>query len=109
MANLRRLALALGAILPVLAAPAERRAPLSDGKYIVTFKNGVDASSIESHIATVKERGIARRGLDGIDKIWSKAFKGYSGDFDSATLDELLSDDDVRFLHALRRQAHKPS
>lgn len=97
MVQLTSLALALGAVVPALAFPAT----FSDGKYIVTLKDGLDDSILTAHVADVNRRGLSRRGLHLVEKVWSKYLKAYSGDFDVATLDELAHDENVSLLERL--------
>lgn len=91
MVQFRNIALALGAVVPALGLPST----LSDGKYIVTLKDNLGESVVAAHVDGVNSRGLARRGIHGVDKVWSKHFKGYSGDFDVTTLEELSQDEDV--------------
>ncbi|KAH7368040.1 extracellular alkaline protease [Plectosphaerella cucumerina] len=87
--KLTGIAAALAAIQPILAAA------LQDGKYIVTLRDDLNSSVVQTHIASVSSSSLARRGVHGVDKVWSKYFKGYSGDFDATTLEELNHDDNV--------------
>lgn len=87
--NFLGLAAALVAAQPILTAA------LKDGKYIVTLRDDLSSSVVQTHIASVSSSSLARRGVHGVDKVWSKYFKGYSGDFDAATLDELNRDENV--------------
>jgi oryzin len=95
--KLTGIAAALAAIQPVLAAA------LQDGKYIVTLRDDLNSSVVQTHIASVSSSSLARRGVHGVDKVWSKYFKGYSGDFDAATLEELNQDDNVSLTAATVR------
>ncbi|TQV98638.1 hypothetical protein V2A60_007645 [Cordyceps javanica] len=78
------------------AAPAP-----SGGKYIVTLKNGVTASSVESHLQWVSEvhaRSVGRRdlNLNGVEKTYGiGSFNGYAGDFDAATIEEIRNNPEV--------------
>ncbi|KAF7561180.1 hypothetical protein G7046_g2963 [Stylonectria norvegica] len=89
------------ALLPLaltLAAPSGGKDPVISGKYIVTLKAGVKPPDIEDHISWVSEihaRSLARRDEKGVEKVWTKSFKGYCGQFDKATVEEIASSDDV--------------
>jgi peptidase inhibitor I9 len=91
---------ALAAIQPIFAAA------LQDGKYIVTLRDDLNSSVVQTHIASVSSSSLARRGVHGVDKVWSKYFKGYSGDFDAATLEELNQDDNVSLTVATVTKSH---
>lgn len=98
MMNLKPVALVLGALLvPAFAAPASLEDLLPD-RYIVTLKNNVESNGVDSHISwvnTVHRRGLERR-AGGVDKVWSKSFKGYSGQFDEVTLEDIRASVEVR-------------
>ena len=91
--NFKSVALLLGAFLaPALAAPLEDLLP---DRYIVTLKE--DLQNVDSHISWVDgihRRGLARR-AGGVDKVWSKSFKGYSGKFDEITLEDIRNNTEV--------------
>ncbi|SPO01646.1 related to Alkaline proteinase [Cephalotrichum gorgonifer] len=95
MMNFKALGLLLGAFLgQVAAAPAPAAAVVAD-KYIITLKS--DVSSVDSHVswaANVHSRSIQKRG-SGVDKVWNKHFKGYSGQFDEETIEEIRASDEV--------------
>lgn len=101
MVGIKTLAGLLLAALPFgTAAPAP-----SGGKYIVTLKEGVSASKIESHLAWVHDvhaRSIGRRdlNLNGLEKTYEIGkFNGYAGNFDAATIQEIRNNPEV--CHAL--------
>ncbi|KAJ0151260.1 Alkaline proteinase, partial [Colletotrichum tanaceti] len=104
MANLRRLALAVGALLPaVLAAPVldRRDEPAAvPGKYIVTLKEGAGAN-VESHlswVADVHKRSLGKRDTDtaGVENKFNiSSWNAYSGEFDDATIAEIKASPDV--------------
>ncbi|KXH69271.1 subtilase [Colletotrichum salicis] len=103
MASLRRLALAVGALLPaVLAAPAavNRRAEpaAAPGKYIVTLKESA-AASVESHlnwVADVHKRSLSKRDTVGVENTFNISnWNAYSGEFDEATIEEIKASADV--------------
>jgi len=98
MVGVKQLALLLGAVLPIYAAPAKRDAP-TQGKYIVTLKGNLAKPQVASHLSWVSEvhaRSLSRRETSGVDKVWTTSFKGYSGEFDAATIVEILNSDEVR-------------
>ncbi|GKT86442.1 LOW QUALITY PROTEIN: alkaline proteinase [Colletotrichum tofieldiae] len=99
MANLRRLALAIGALLPaVLAAPATRRARRRPGKYIVTLKDDA-AANVESHlnwVADVHKRSLGKRNTAGVENKFNISnWNAYSGEFDEATIEEIKASPEV--------------
>lgn len=97
MVSFKRLALFLGASLPASSAPALRESV--EGKYIVTLKQDLAVSQIDSHIAWldgVHTRNLPRRQTSGVNKVWTDNFKGYSGQFDEATLSQIRNNEDVR-------------
>src|SRR4051812_15954723 len=98
MANLRSFLLLVGALLPTISAapkPASRSMARSDnvleGKYIVTLKPNLDASSTESHLRWVSDlhaRNTGKRDTTaGIEKTYEiSGWKAYAGEFDDATI-----------------------
>ncbi|KAG9251662.1 peptidase S8/S53 domain-containing protein [Emericellopsis atlantica] len=82
----------------VVAFPPRRAADHADvvpGKYIVTLKGDAD---VESHIAWVKSlhpRNSCSPHTKAVEKVWTESFKGYSGEFDEATLKQITSREDV--------------
>jgi oryzin len=105
MVGVKQLALLLGALLPVYGAPTTKRgAAVVEGKYIVTLKKDLVAPQVDSHMSWVSDvhsRSLARRQTSGVDKIWTTSFKGYSGEFDEATLEEIKASDEVCLLRNL--------
>ncbi|KAF9878382.1 hypothetical protein CkaCkLH20_03874 [Colletotrichum karsti] len=105
MTNLRRLALAFGALLPVvLAAPAavKRDEPkVAPGKYIVTLKEDA-AANVESHInwvTDVHRRSLGKRDTVGVENKFNISnWNAYSGEFDEATLEEIKASPEVAFV-----------
>lgn len=102
MANLRRLALFLGAFLPAALAaptPAEQLAAreVIPNKYIVTLKEGVEASDFESHLSWVNDvHSRKKRDVSGVDKEFHiGSFNAYVGEFDEETIEEIKSNPDV--------------
>jgi hypothetical protein len=82
-------------------------APLPDqsadpipGKYIILLQPDANVSSIAAHHNKVREihrRNLGRRDVDGIEHEYKLGdFKGYSGSFDAATIEELRSEPEVR-------------
>ena len=68
------------------------------GKYIITLKEDADPPAIDSHVKWVTKihaRSLSRRDTGGVNKVWKNNFKGYSGDFDQATVEEILRSEDV--------------
>lgn len=91
------------ALLPaVLAAPSPRSKDpdVVEGKYIITLKPKIVEVQIENHLSWVEhthKRSLHRRDENGVEKIWSDNFKGYSGEFDKETIKEIKASDDVSF------------
>ncbi|KAI8267570.1 Alkaline proteinase [Colletotrichum sp. SAR 10_98] len=102
MTNFRRLALAVGALLPVvLAAPAaiKRDEPkFAPGKYIVTLKEDA-AANVDSHltwVADVHRRSLGKRDTVGIENKFNISnWNAYSGEFDEATIEEIKKSPEV--------------
>ena len=122
MPSFKQTLLLLGAMLPaVFGAPVENTRRASEkiaGKYIVTFKNGIDTAKIEQHTTwatNIHKRNLARRdGSDdsdlpvGIEKKFKiKDFAAYFGSFDDSTIEEIRKSADVRF--ELRRMKIRTS
>jgi oryzin len=109
MLSIKRTLLLLGAVLPaVFGAPVQetrRSAQKIPGKYIVTFKPGTDAATIESHTlwaTDLHKRNLERRDATsgdapvGIEKNYKiKDFAAYAGSFDTATIEEIRKSADV--------------
>ncbi|KKK25089.1 hypothetical protein P175DRAFT_0495699 [Aspergillus ochraceoroseus IBT 24754] len=112
MHSLKRGILLLGALLPaVFAAPileARRPAEKLPGKYIVTFKSGLEAAHIEAHTTwatNVHKRNLERRDqadhdvYSGVEKNFGIGnFAAYSGSFDDATIEEIRKSEDVAYV-----------
>ncbi|KAB8250858.1 subtilisin-like protein [Aspergillus flavus] len=112
MQSIKRTLLLLGAILPaVLGAPVQetrRAAEKLPGKYIVTFKPGIDEAKIQEHTTwatNIHQRSLERRGATGGDlpvgiernyKI--NKFAAYAGSFDDATIEEIRKNEDVAYV-----------
>ncbi|KAI8236742.1 Alkaline proteinase [Colletotrichum sp. SAR 10_96] len=102
MTNFRRLALAVGALLPVvLAAPAaiKRDEPkFAPGKYIVTLNEDA-AANVDSHltwVADVHRRSLGKRDTVGIENKFNISnWNAYSGEFDEATIEEIKKSPEV--------------
>ncbi|KAK1584931.1 subtilase [Colletotrichum navitas] len=103
MASLRRLALAIGALLPaVLAAPAalnRRDEPAAvPGKYIITLKEDA-AVNVESHlnwVTDVHKRSLGKRDTAGVENTFNiSTWKAYSGEFDEATIEAIKASPEV--------------
>lgn len=110
MANLRRLAIFVGALLPAAfaaPAPAPPRGPVAEvipGKYIVTLKEGISTEAVDSHLSWVSDvhkRSLGKRNTVGVEKTYGvgKYFNGYAGEFDDSTLEEIKKNPDVSALH----------
>lgn len=100
MINVRNIALFLGALLPAaLAAPVTSKRDVIPGKYIVTLKEGVDPTSLESHLTWVNDvhkRSLGKRNTAGIEKKYGiNNWNAYAGEFDDATIAEIKSNPDV--------------
>ncbi|RDW65929.1 S8 family peptidase [Aspergillus mulundensis] len=129
MHSFKRSILLLGALLPaVFGAPLEPRRATETvpGKYIVTFKSGIQTEQIDAHTtwaSNVHKRNLERRGLaerdqySGIEKNYKiNKFAGYSGSFDDATIEEIrnsaevanVEEDQIWYLDALTSQSGAP-
>lgn len=82
------------------------------GKYIVQLKPEADVSSIGAHLNAVREihaRNLAKRDVavveeeTGVEREFGFGdFKGYSGAFDAATVEELKALPEVRYFQSFR-------
>ena len=103
MVGFKNIALFAGAILPAFGAPAaERQAPPAaqavPNSYIVTLKDGVGTQGHVSWVNGVHKRASPeeRKGTKGVHKVFDiQDFKGYSGTFDAATLEQIKKSPDV--------------
>ncbi|KAL2675714.1 hypothetical protein Neosp_011904 [[Neocosmospora] mangrovei] len=97
------------ALLPaVFAAPNPRSKDpdVVEGKYIITLKPKIVEVQIEHHLSWVEDthkRSLHRRDENGVEKIWSDNFKGYSGEFDKETIKEIKASDDVIAVEPVRK------
>ncbi|GIK03186.1 basic amino-acid permease [Aspergillus viridinutans] len=130
MLSIKRTLLLLGAVLPaVFGAPVQetrRSGQKIPGKYIVTFKPGTDAATIESHTlwaTDLHKRNLERRDATsgdtpvGIEKNYKiKDFAAYAGSFDDATIEEIrksadvahVEEDQIWYIDALTTQKGAP-
>lgn len=72
-----------------------------EDNYIITLKQKVKEEEIEQHIEWVSDihtASLARRGEDGVDKVWNSTFKGYCGEFDKSTIKKINQSEDVSFV-----------
>lgn len=84
-----------------LSAPLQQDERIAD-KYIVTFKDGVTANSIQAHKSQVS--GFVAQGMrasgrrfNGVQKDFAiGSFQAYSGHFDQATVEEIKKSADVK-------------
>ncbi|EGU76035.1 alkaline proteinase [Fusarium oxysporum f. sp. raphani 54005] len=105
MTSIRRLALALGALLPaVLAAPADilsKRQAVPD-KYIITLKPDASDSSVAAHlnwVGDVHRRSLNKRDTSGVEKTFNiSSWSAYSGEFDKSTIAEIKKSPEVAFV-----------
>lgn len=91
--------------LPTMAPSNATTVP---GKYIVILKPEVKTPIFDDHMAWVTEvhaRRLGKRETDtaGVEKTWTDtdSFKGYSGEFDEDTLDEIMHSDEVGYQYSL--------
>ncbi|PWY80585.1 subtilisin-like protein [Aspergillus heteromorphus CBS 117.55] len=112
MAFFKHSLLLLAALLPaILGTPVQKSRQATDvipGKYIVTFKPGVDEARIESHTewATIlHKRSLERRDTTdpslpvGIERSYKiNNFAGYAGSFDETTIEEIRKSQDVAYV-----------
>jgi len=102
MVGIKNIALFAGAILPAFGAPAgEKVAPQAaqvvPNSYIVTLKEGVAPQGHVSWVNSVHKRSEGRKDTKGVHKVFDiQDFKGYSGTFDQATLEQIKKNPDVR-------------
>ena len=98
-----RVALLLGAVLPfVQGAPVDpqvaRPQPESvPGKYIVLLKSNLSKAQVDSHVADISRRALARRdGPAGVEHTYEfPGFNAYAGAFDDATIAAIKASSDV--------------
>ncbi|KAI1383904.1 alkaline proteinase [Hypoxylon trugodes] len=103
MANLRRLALFIGALLPsVFAAPtpaAQQKREIIPGKYIVTLKEGISNEDFKSHLNWARDvhaRSLGKRDTVGVSHEYQiHNFSAYAGEFDDETLEQIKNSADV--------------
>lgn len=65
----------------------------------MSLKQDAKPPTIDSHLLWVDElhdQSLTRRDEAGIYKVWKNNFKGYSGEFDEETLEEVRQNEDVR-------------
>ncbi|KAB8068163.1 Alkaline protease 1 [Aspergillus leporis] len=112
MQSIKRTLLLLGAVLPaILGAPVQetrRTAEKIPGKYIVTFKSGLEEAKIQEHTTwatSLHRRSMERRDASsgdlpaGIERNYKiNKFAGYAGSFDDATIEEIRKNEDVAFV-----------
>ncbi|KAF5022628.1 hypothetical protein F66182_5304 [Fusarium sp. NRRL 66182] len=105
MANLRRLALFFGALLPaVLAAPTvnKRQETAIADKYIVTLKSDASDDKVAAHlnwVGDVHRRSLSKRDTTGVEKTFNiSSWSAYSGEFDEATIEEIKASPEVAFV-----------
>ncbi|KAL2819406.1 subtilisin-like protein [Aspergillus granulosus] len=111
MHSFKRSLLFLATLLPVaFGAPVQPRRGAENvpGKYIVTFKSGLGAEQIDTHVtwaSNVHKRNLERRDLadrdlySGIEKNYKiNKFAAYAGSFDDATIEEIRNSEDVAYV-----------
>lgn len=102
MVNVRRLATALTALLPLAsAAPTQtqQKREVIPGKYIVTLKDSASSADVESHlgwVTSVHARSLSKRDTAGVEKTYKiNSWNAYAGEFDDDTLAEIKANADV--------------
>lgn len=102
MHGFKKLALFVSTLLPLASASPMVKPRASDpipNKYIVTLKEDVAPTDVESHLTWVNEvhaRSLARRQLPGVEKTYNiSSFQGYAGAFDDATISEIEASPEV--------------
>ncbi|KAF4454235.1 alkaline proteinase [Fusarium austroafricanum] len=105
MTSIRRIALALGALLPaILAAPTEKRQELTavPDKYIITLKPDASDSAVNAHldwVGDVHRRSLNKRDTSGVEKTFNiSTWSAYSGEFDKSTIDKIKKSPEVAFV-----------
>ncbi|KAJ4316576.1 proteinase B [Fusarium piperis] len=107
MANLRRLALFLGALLPAaLAAPVDgpvrRQEAAIPNKYIVTLKPEASDSKISDHlnwVGDVHRRSLSKRDTVGVEETYNISdWNAYAGEFDDETIEKIKNSPEVAFV-----------
>ncbi|KAF4972040.1 hypothetical protein FSARC_1308 [Fusarium sarcochroum] len=94
------------ALLPAVLATSTTDDDVVDGKYIITLKSKLPEDKLEQHIEWVGDLhngSLFRRDESGVDKIWNETFKGYSGEFDKKTIEEIEGSDDVVAVEPVRK------
>lgn len=104
MANLRRLALFLGALLPAaLAAPVDglvrRQEAVVPNKYIVTLKPEASDNKITAHlnwVGDVHRRSLSKRNTAGVEETYNISnWNAYAGEFDDETIAKIKDSPEV--------------
>ncbi|PKS12601.1 hypothetical protein jhhlp_000809 [Lomentospora prolificans] len=103
MVNIRRVCLFLATLVPLVAAgPLNSRATaLSDvqGRYIVTLKEDLTDEVATTHMSWVQnvhKRSLSKRDFRGVEKQYHiGGFRGYAGQFDDATIEEIKKNPEV--------------
>lgn len=107
MANLRNFLLLVGALLHSVSAaprlghpPTARSDAVLEGKYIITLKPSLNASSTASHlrwVSALHKRSAGKRDtVAGIEKTYSiPGWNAYAGEFDEATIADIKASPEV--------------
>jgi hypothetical protein len=98
MVNLRRLATALTALLPLAsAAPTQtqQKREVIEGKYIITLKDSASTSHL-GWVQSVHARSLGKRQTAGVEKTYNiDTWNAYAGEFDEETIAEIEASADV--------------
>lgn len=98
--------LALGSPVPAAAPPVSRvDDSLVPDTFIVVLNSDISASEFNAHktfVSELHEKSIGKRdtGLEGLKASWEihTDFKGYVGQFDQATVEEIATRTEVKYI-----------
>jgi oryzin len=108
MVGFKRVVLLYTAILPWTGASPVQSAAIeqevveefqTEDRYIITLKDGIGARDLHSHVGWVNgvhSRSLNRRSFAGVKETYSiNRFHGYSGHFDSDTIEAIKQSPEV--------------
>ena len=103
MVGIKSLVVLVGAALPVLSLPANKRAPQAvPNSYIVTLKSDAAVDSHLTWVKKVRSQSFNTQGTTGVEQVYNVGdFKGYAGSFDDETINQIKTSDQVRLANYL--------